>query len=1442
MPRKSTKKRGKSAEQNAFEFTGEEAVQADKEARARPTFKRQKISILSTLPDATQRLAALAKKPFFCTRTDEQDDGQKTTLESKRESKPRLERRSVSYHGPKIQKNYASLDTQKFMNRKTRQSVNRRASTESVVTPPIKREVTPDPPTMPGGTQESSEASSAPRRSGRKRFRTTKAYLAYEDARRHIGGKKRVRTTEQEGVRNNRTLSKRENTPKSAGVERVSKGKEALASQSSKMIEPMPMEPVNDKPKTGGGGEDGDIEIPRTKPSEHTAGTNSEESGKGTRVQTQNNFASVARKRDGRETSAAVKTEHSANVFTDAHQRPSSVHGTAQDPEHVGHKKSNMALKKAIGTDKDQQQGSTTRGVEVHGTAVIKQVSPTCLGPGSDLPLSGACTDNQEQIQRSQAFVDIEDQESEPGKHAKSNSGGDSEADTKLDQLRGKSDPHAEHQNISDDSLIESPVTPVNSRKDPAEVAKAHVQTLNIHAENSGTKDEKSVSAVALVNRRLSLDAGEMESQDRKAENREGETSQSRKENAQRPGSECMSSPKMVKRDRETRLSTSEICKLSSTKDGEVRHNSPCEEKIGGFDPDVSVSVDEPQDSKGMEPDTLGSDLSENKGYPSLKMMNSKTATRSKGPGEKSKSTLSLSRQLGTDKSISESDRRRTQVNTVVPEIVTEVLNNCTSAAKKDATSKNTEILARGQEKDSPLCSVWDSYVLADPSVNALQQNTERQDPSQETVNPTTREETCIEPTGPSSLNSGGKQQITERANVPFKTVPDETMKASQKPQAAVQHVEKTKQTFSKRVRFLEPDASTLSRDSRRDLSGILKMKLRKARRRQVSFIDGPDVSVMTGHATEPNGKEERMLLDELQYLLDGIFKPSGNSGKKSPQLESQLIAKTLVSLISLLKRKPHQKMSKEGGEHESAMIQILLKQPSLFKTIVGKLCSVFGKSRSVDAVLAVVFVLIFRETPKLRLIEAPELDILLNAFFRSSAAALKDDDVGNTSKSQSKEGAAPDVKRRRGRLAKRFEETNTDDSFLSTLNKVVSEASIIEDDFNGFKGETVGAAHLIGIAISLILCFDSKLRLWMRENRRLDRIVAVLYSCEKVMLQKTSPASEQRRLQFTNKEVSTPWIVLGASLRVLEFTVLDEVCQSRTARESRLCAIVVDVIRGVHQVNEGPFGGEWILSAALRVAINLCHGFGEASRQFVQKGGHKLALMWVVKECNAAGLLTSGVEGLKENDCEQSFDVRVLCLALLATIVDQEEHICNVFHTMNVPGLKKRKAGGLEIVLEILQAAEAVVERSEEEFVTNHNLSELKPRRGDIQTDEHCEKSELVMETKITIGYASLLLGALVRDNVQNRKIAEDLIPSHNLVGVAAVLTEFLEFHHEVGIISGSMDRMYARIISSLVKPFQAAESGRLAGDVQRLSVADEGNTTPDEKQRFDREAQMIS
>lgn len=644
--------------------------------------------------------------------------------------------------------------------------------------------------------------------------------------------------------------------------------------------------------------------------------------------------------------------------------------------------------------------------------------------------------------------------------------------------------------------------------------------------------------------------------------------------------------------------------------------------------------------------------------------------------------------------------------------------------------------------------------------------------------------------------------------------------------------------TFSKRVRFSEPHES--HRPVKVGLLGFMRLKGNRS-----SISRTRDVAVVASGPAGPDEKGRQVLLDELQYLLDGVFKSVEKKNRTSMTI--QLVKSSLQALVKLLLRKAKKPVSNPESEPETdcgVVLQILATQPQMLKKILTGLFGVLGISRLVDVLLSLVFVIIFRSTSHTLLLQESFVDLLIQGFLRNSGSSLSDEQ-GTQRKSGDvqRSNGTPAGSRRRGKLSQRLSDANKDTAFICTVNELIKEAGIKDENFEGFKNESDGSAYLMGVALSMLLEGQEQARQWMRENRRLDVVVAVLYSCEKVLLAKSkSRDAEGTGSKLEAKDIEeqcTISIVMGAAMRILEFATLDPTCQLRVATESNVGRVILDLVHLVTEVDRGVLAADSLVCHALRLSINLTHDCKHGTQQFVKLGGPQVIIDCIAREGLGAGL----IEGLEHEDPhEERFDVRVLCLALLASVLDEENEVREGFNRLHARGIPKQEGGAITLVLELLKN----VGRKKKE---NNKGSGSGDENADVETAEKIEVntfsdggdqskgSTAEMEHKITVGYLCLLVGALAYKCEANREMIRRAMPKQSLLGVAAVLDEFLEFHHEVGVTSVAMDEMYKSIIATLVEGAQLPVSTllQLRGDEKGKAADQDVKDARDEVKEMD-------
>lgn len=755
----------------------------------------------------------------------------------------------------------------------------------------------------------------------------------------------------------------------------------------------------------------------------------------------------------------------------------------------------------------------------------------------------------------------------------------------------------------------------------------------------------------------------------------------------------------------------------------------------------------------------------------------------------------------------------------------------------------------------------------------------------------------------------------------------------------------------TKRVRFVEP--SQPLRTSGRNVRLLQLMQRRHQQSLRTTPMmemadpnSSPNVTKATIAVSGPDKLRQQELVDELQYLLDGILKHDGSSSSKSSKSKSsndrgtnKLVVSSLHSLVRLFLRKDGRTTgdASVGGDGGSAageaavvstrnallgsngnngggssahvlndicrergvVIDMLSAQPELLSKIMKRLCTMLGKTSCIDALIALLFVIIFKSAGPTLLITENEVESLLNMFVKNCALCLKKEEMHGRNRGINKSGLAghdrkedhqpsnsSNNSRKRGIFARKNDETKDAKRSLETLNELVIIAGVIEEDASSaggssggssygslndggvdgpppFTNEAEGGAYLLGTGLALMIDSRTEVREWMRENRRLDRVVAAVYSSEALNSKWEGQINTKGNDDFNSSKKGlesskvlcardrSGWrIVLGGSLRILQYAALDEVCKARLTAQTRIVAISVAVVKWMGGVRiGGGLDSEWVICNALKLCINLMRRSDEEGlSQFVKVGGVNIVLNCLVSESIASKFVyvsTSKVgndedknkisygEDIDVNDgeerkvgdtieCEESFDIRVLCLALLASAVDLDTGACEAFPSIRPKALND-KVDALTVALEILtRCGEDVHQRVDNGGDGTGKLRQIKDgehdgmmmlmteeaqktrkegkdREKDKERETSPTPSSSSMDRKIMIGYVCLLIGALVRGNEKNRAILVERFSEDWLLRIAVVVQEFLDFHHDVGVQSASIDEMYEGIIMAL-------------------------------------------
>lgn len=638
-----------------------------------------------------------------------------------------------------------------------------------------------------------------------------------------------------------------------------------------------------------------------------------------------------------------------------------------------------------------------------------------------------------------------------------------------------------------------------------------------------------------------------------------------------------------------------------------------------------------------------------------------------------------------------------------------------------------------------------------------------------------------------------------------------------------------------RRVRFSEPPRPFGVKSSRVGLLNAARLR-RRSRSRLVP--SAADVSVAASGGGGADEKQERVLLDELQYVLDGVFKPVGeHTHVRSRAVDDDLITTSMLSLLALLLRRPpasssptsllEENAAADEG-HVSEILLILRRQPKVLRTIIERLLGLQGRTKSIDLLLATVVLTLVKAQGNAALFQCKDVEALVEAYFRNTVALIKSAGQNSCNDTPSAGGTSSyeqkPAPRRRGRAGRRAEAGRAANNVMSKVASLTVEGGLVDATFlSKVENETEGAAILSGIALAGVLEGDNRTRLFIRDDRRLDRLVAILFGAEhslrggpkRVAACSAGTDPEKTSLILENGRAHA---IAAVSMSVLEFVTLDSLCQERIVNDSKLVSSIVQIMREVHRCGT-MVDSEILLASALKLLINLTHNCAVGLKQFIQNGG-----MQVVVDCLAMESRVFSHKGPLVSPPAESFDIRVLCLALLASIVDQGPGVRESFREIYPAGVEEREGGAVTFVLELLKCAgdtgdtdESCRDGRRKEISASADMfdgdgalgvkvagTDLGFAAQDKVSDADTPSGD--MEKKVTIGYLCLVIGALVKNSAVNRELIAQAMPDNSLAAIAEVLDEFLEFHHEVGVTSASVDGMYDSIINALRTPTAVA------------------------------------
>lgn len=584
----------------------------------------------------------------------------------------------------------------------------------------------------------------------------------------------------------------------------------------------------------------------------------------------------------------------------------------------------------------------------------------------------------------------------------------------------------------------------------------------------------------------------------------------------------------------------------------------------------------------------------------------------------------------------------------------------------------------------------------------------------------------------------------------------------------------RTVSNSKRRVRFKVPGKTGST--ARMALSADVRRKRQPPKRKSPSFV--PTLPNALENTREYRNRRQG-LLDELQYLLDGIFQSKKRANQSATCLD--LTNGSLKALVALLLSKKKRGTTSDG----SILLTILATQPSTIKKIASGLLNLLGRSLTTDFWTSFVLAIIFREIPDAFCIEDYTLDPLIGALFKNSTLACKADVKGEERNSSNQNDKSADESQPRAKFGRKNAPAN-DTASMDAINELIMQSGLLEEDgLTGFKSELQATTYFLGYSLSNILSSWSDVRFFMRAGRRLDTIVAILYFAVSFLKKQTPrPQMPINDLELKavdiekNRSVS---IVLAVVLRVLEYATVDPPCLARVSKEAKICNYAVALVHAIAKVEGGIYEAELILSNACKMFLHLTHHCDPGLKSFIETKGIEAIMDCVTVEGQGCGLLAEKNPG----DQVQMFDVRVLSLFVLANVVYEGEGGAEIMCNTSPLGIDTKDCNSVGVLVEMFKAVDKGY--SSNPFSTEGNSS----HKGLAMEDT---------ERKITLGYICLLLGTISYKSRDAVEILDKKL-NHWRESFVKVLNGFLKFMHEVGVKDQSIDKMYKDVISHLLK-----------------------------------------
>ncbi|GAB0493404.1 hypothetical protein MMPV_004686 [Pyropia vietnamensis] len=264
-------------------------------------------------------------------------------------------------------------------------------------------------------------------------------------------------------------------------------------------------------------------------------------------------------------------------------------------------------------------------------------------------------------------------------------------------------------------------------------------------------------------------------------------------------------------------------------------------------------------------------------------------------------------------------------------------------------------------------------------------------------------------------------------------------------------------------------------------------------------------------------------------------------------------------------------------------------------------------------------------------------------------------------------------------------------------------------------------------------------------------------------------------------------------TLRIVEYLSLDDghaqlLCRSRAVASGDTMRVALAAVAagGRSRHKSTLLTLEPLLAAALKVLINLSN---YAAERMEREGVVDAVLTLLASEAAAVdeGARHSPA-ALRPYAAQETYDLRVLCLTLLTSIISRCPAVGESFPSRQPPRLEVFELGGLGLLF---------------------HMVDLNGRVGGCRAGAPVSEEDISPEQRLTSGYLTLLLGSLAASGPIPCELIRQFLPAPGGLGLLAdALGEFFDFQVSCGVPPDrSMEARYDEIIVMLREADTAAD-----------------------------------